>query len=390
MHSRIITQGANIQLKDLFTPQNLLNLLLVFVPIAAVLEFTHANPIMIFTASALAIIPLAGWMGRATEHLAEKLGEGIGGLLNATFGNAAELIIALMALRKGLFEVVKASITGSIIGNILLVLGLSIIAGGVKFPRQKFNATAAALGSTMLALSAIALLLPAIFHLIVRNYPAEREQNLSLEIAIVLIIVYVLSLIFSLKTHAHLYVGNMEKEEEEAIGTHGWSQKRSVVTLLIATVQVAVMSEFLVGAVEAASHSLGLTEIFVGVILVAIIGNAAEHSTAVLMALKNKMDLAINIAIGSSLQVALFVAPALVFASYAFGKPMDLHFTILEVVAVVAAVAVMTLIVQDGESNWMEGVLLLAVYIILGLTFYFLPETTAVPAGVAPAAVAPH
>ncbi len=379
-------------LKDLFAPQNLMNLLLVFVPIAAVLEFTHANPIMIFAASALAIIPLAGWMGRATEHLAEKLGEGIGGLLNATFGNAAELIIALMALRKGLFEVVKASITGSIIGNILLVLGLSIIAGGVKFPRQKFNATAAALGSTMLALSAIALLLPAIFHLIVRNYPAEREQNLSLEIAIVLIIVYVLSLIFSLKTHAHLYVGNMEKEEEEAIGTHGWSQTRSVVTLLVATAFVALMSEFLVGAVEAASHQLGLTEIFVGVILVAIIGNAAEHSTAVLMALKNKMDLAINIAIGSSMQVALFVAPVLVFASYAFGKPMDLHFTILEVVAVVAAVAVMTLIVQDGESNWMEGVLLLAVYIILGLTFYFLPETTAVPASVAPAAgaVAPH
>ncbi len=369
-----------------------MNLLLVFIPVAIVLEFTHGNPIMIFTASALAIIPLAGWMGRATEHLAEKLGEGVGGLLNATFGNAAELIIALMALRKGLFEVVKASITGSIIGNILLVLGLSIIAGGVKFPRQKFNATAAALGSTMLALSAIALLLPAIFHLIVRNYPVEREQNLSLEIAIVLIIVYVLSLIFSLKTHSHLYVGNMEKEEEEAIGTHGWSQTRSVVTLLVATAFVALMSEFLVGAVEAASHQLGLTEIFVGVILVAIIGNAAEHSTAVLMALKNKMDLAINIAIGSSMQVALFVAPVLVFASYAFGKPMDLHFTILEVVAVVAAVAVMTLIVQDGESNWMEGVLLLAVYIILGLTFYFLPETTAAPADVAPAAgaVAPH
>jgi Ca2+:H+ antiporter len=380
-------------LKKLFAPENLLNLLLVFVPVAVVLEVTHGNPIWVFVASALAIIPLAGWMGRATEHLAEKLGQGVGGLLNATFGNAAELIIALMALRKGLFEVVKASITGSIIGNILLVLGLSIIAGGVKFPRQKFNATAAALGSTMLALSAVALLLPAIFHLIVKNYPVEREQNLSFEIAIVLIVVYVLSLVFTLKTHSHLYVGELEKEEEEAIGTHGWSQTRSVVTLLIATVLVAVMSEFLVGAVEAASHTLGLTEIFVGVILVAIIGNAAEHSTAVLMALKNKMDLAINIAIGSSMQVALFVAPVLVFASYAFGKPMDLHFSILEVVAVTASVAVMTLIVQDGESNWMEGVLLLAVYIILGLTFYFLPETTAAPGSLAaPAsgAVAPH
>lgn len=360
-------------LKKLLAPENLLNLLLIFVPVAAVLEVSHANPIAIFVTSALAIIPLAGWMGRATEHLAEKLGEGVGGLLNATFGNAAELIIALMALRAGLFEVVKASITGSIIGNILLVLGLSIIAGGLKFPQQSFNATAAALGSTMMALSAIGLLMPAVFHLIVRNNAAATEQNLSLEIAVVLFITYVLSLVFSLKTHAHLYVGELNEEEESAIGTHGWSQTRSVVTLLVATVLVAVMSEFLVGAVEAASKSLGLTEIFVGVILVAIIGNAAEHSTAVLMALKNKMDLALNIAIGSSMQVALFVAPVLVFVSYAFGKPMNLHFTILEVVAVVVAVAVMTLIVQDGQSNWMEGVLLLAVYIILGLTFYFLP-----------------
>ena len=368
-------------LKKLFAAENLLNWLLVFVPIAAVLEFTHGNPIGIFATSALAIIPLAGWMGRATEHLAEKLGEGIGGLLNATFGNAAELIIALMALRAGLFEVVKASITGSIIGNILLVLGLSLLAGGLKFPRQKFNTTAAQLGSTMLALSAIGLMLPSVFHLIVRNNAAAKEQNLSLEIAIVLFITYVLSLIFSLKTHAHLYVGELRAEEEKAIGTHGWSQTRSIVTLSVATLLVAVMSEFLVGAVEAASKSLGLTEIFVGVILVAIIGNAAEHSTAILMALKNKMDLALNIAIGSSLQVALFVAPVLVFASYAFGSPMNLHFTALEVVAIAASVAVMSLIVQDGESNWMEGVLLLSVYVILGLTFYFLPETAGAAVG---------
>ena len=351
---------------------------MVFAPIAVGLEFTHANPIAIFAASALAIIPLAGLMGRATEHLAEKLGEGVGGLLNATFGNAAELIIALMALRKGLFEVVKASITGSIIGNVLLVLGLSLLAGGLKYPQQRFNKTAASLGSTMLALSAIALLLPAVFHILVRNQPNVREQNLSLEIAVVLIITYVLSLIFTLRTHAHLYVGELHDEEEEAIGTHGWSQTRSLVTLLGATAAVAVMSEFLVGAVEAASKSLGLTEVFVGVILVAIIGNAAEHSTAVLMALKNKTDLALNIAIGSSMQVALFVAPALVFASYLIGsKPMDLLFTPLEVVAVGVSVAVTALIAQDGESNWMEGVLLLAVYTILGLTFYFLPALPA-------------
>jgi Ca2+:H+ antiporter len=359
-------------LKKIFAPENLLSWFLIFVPIAVFLELTHANSIAIFSTSALAIIPLAGWMGRATEHLAEKLGQGIGGLLNATFGNAAELIIALMALRKGLFDVVKASITGSIIGNILLVLGLSVVVGGLKYPRQVFNKTAAMLGSTMLALSAVALLMPAVFHLLVSS--KSREQDLSLEIAIVLIITYVLSLIFTLRTHSHLYTGGIdEQEEEEAIGTHGWSMGRSIGTLLVATLLIAVMSEFLVGAVEDASRKLGLTEIFVGVILVAIIGNAAEHSTAVLVAMKNKMDLALNIAIGSSMQIALFVAPVLVFVSYAFGRPMNLLFSPLEVVAIAVSVLVVALIAQDGESNWMEGVLLLAVYTILGLTFYVLP-----------------
>lgn len=360
-------------LKKLFAPENLLSWLLIFVPVAVVLELMHANAIAIFTVSALAIIPLAGWMGRATEHLAEKLGQGVGGLLNATFGNAAELIIALMALRKGLFGVVKASLTGSIIGNILLVLGLSVLLGGLKYPRQLFNKTAATLGATMLALSAVGLLMPAVFHLVVRNNP-QAERDLSLEIAIVLFITYVLSLVFTLRTHSHLYTGGVDtKEEEKAIGTHGWSMSRSLIILLAATALVALMSEYLVGAVEATTHALGLTEVFVGVILVAIIGNAAEHSTAVLVALKNKMDLALNIAIGSSMQVALFVAPVLVFASYLFGKPMDLLFTSLEVVAIAVSVLVVSMIAQDGESNWMEGVLLLAVYAILGLTFFLLP-----------------
>ncbi len=366
-------------LKKLFTPQNLLNVLLIFVPIAAVLEFTHSSPIAIFITSALAIIPLAGWMGRATEHLAEKLGEGIGGLLNATFGNAAELIIALMALRRGLFDVVKASITGSIIGNILLVLGLSVLLGGLKYPKQIFNKTAAMLGSTLLVLSAISLLMPAIFHMLVKNNP-QAEKDLSFEIAVVMFITYLLSLFFTLRTHSHLYTGAIEHdsaqkdEAQKAIGTHGWSKSRSVIVLLVATVFVALMSEFLVGAVEEASHTLGLTKIFVGVILVAIIGNAAEHSTAVLMAMKNKMDLALNIAIGSSMQVALFVAPVLVFVSYLFGAPMDLLFTPMEVVTVAVSVLVVTFISQDGETNWMEGVLLLSVYVILGLTFFWLPE----------------
>jgi Ca2+:H+ antiporter len=366
-------------LRDFFAPRNFLNLLLLAVPVAFVLEFTHANAVAIFVASAVSIIPLAGWMGRATEHLAETLGEGVGGLLNATFGNAAELIIALMALRAGLFDVVKASITGSIIGNVLLVLGLSILLGGLKYPRQKFNQTAASLGSTLLALSGIGLLIPAIFHFIVRGHPNVREQNLSLEIAIVLFITYVLSLFFSLRTHAHLYVGESAAdaghgETEEARGTHGWSRTKSISVLFVATALVAVMSEFLVGAVTAASEAIGLTQVFVGVILVAIIGNAAEHSTAVLVAMKNKMDLALNIAIGSSIQIALFVAPVLVFASYLLSSQrMDLLFTSLEVVAVAVSVAVVALIAQDGESNWMEGVLLLAVYTILGLAFFFLP-----------------
>jgi Ca2+:H+ antiporter len=364
-------------LKDLFAPRNLLNWLLIFVPLVIVLELMHASPIAVFATSALAIIPLAGWMGRATEHLAEKLGEGIGGLLNATFGNAAELIIAIMALRRGLYDVVKASITGSIIGNVLLVLGLSILAGGFKHRQQKFNPTAAMLGSTMLALSAVGLLLPAVFHFLVVGKPNVREQDLSLEIAVVLFITYVLSLIFTLRTHSHLYAGGspdaIEEKEGHAEEHAPWSQKRSLVTLLVATGMVALMSEFLVGAVEEASRTLGLTEVFVGVILVAIIGNAAEHSTAVLVAMKNKMDLALNIAIGSSMQIALFVAPVLVFISYLFSVPMNLIFTPLEVIAVVVSVIVVALIAQDGESNWMEGVLLLAVYTILGLTFYFLP-----------------
>ena len=357
--------------------------LLVFVPIAIALEFMHADPVWIFVASSAAIIPLAGLMGKATEHLAEKIGAGIGGLLNATFGNAAELIIALIALRAGLHEVVKASITGSIIGNVLLVLGLSIVVGGAKFQTQTFNRTAAGVGATLLTLSAIGLVVPAIFHYIVRGHPDAHEQELSLEIAVVLFITYILSLLFALRTHKHLYAGDGHEHGQahghagdEALGTTGWSKGKSGLVLLVATIFVALMSEFLVGAVEHTAHTFGLTDVFVGVILVAIVGNAAEHSTAVLMAAKNQMDLALNIAIGSSIQVALFVAPVLVFASYLFGQPMNLIFTTFEVVAVVLTVGVVALVSMDGESNWMEGIQLLAVYVILGIAFYFLPEAT--------------
>jgi Ca2+:H+ antiporter len=292
--------------------------------------------------------------------------------LNATFGNAAELIIALAALRAGLTGVVKASITGSIIGNILLVLGLAVLSGGLKYERQTFNRTSAGIGATLLALSAIGLVVPAIFHMLSRGIATGREQRMSLDIAIVLFVIYILSLVFSLKTHRHLYTG-VPHAAAEAGHDAPWTIRKSVGFLAVATIGVALMSEALVGAVEPTAQRLGFTEVFVGVILVAIIGNAAEHSTAVMMALRNQMDLSVGIAIGSSTQVALFVAPVLVFASYAMGRPMDLVFSTFEVLAVTIAAAVATLVAMDGESNWMEGAQLLSVYVILGIAFYFLP-----------------
>jgi Ca2+:H+ antiporter len=358
--------------KRIFEAENALYLLLIFVPVALVLEHVvHASPVLVFAASALAIIPLAGVMGHATERIAERMGQGVGGLLNATFGNAAELIIALIALRAGLHDLVKASITGSIIGNVLLVFGLSALSGGLRYKTQKFNATAASLGSTLLVLSTISLMVPAIFHVIVRGSSAvANEQELSLEIAAVLFVTYLLSLVFTLRTHPHLYMGEASEHVPVA---HG-SVRRSVIVLMAATVGVAVMAELLVGAAEVTAESLGWNEVFVGVILVAIIGNAAEHSTAVMMAMKNKMDGAVNIAVGSSIQVALFVAPTLVFLSYFIGPhPMDLLFTVLEILAITLSVLVIALIAHDGESHWMEGVQLLAVYLILAIAFFWLP-----------------
>jgi Ca2+:H+ antiporter len=347
-----------------------LHLLLIFIPISIFFEFTHAAPVLIFLTSALAIIPLAGMMGEATEQLSERAGPGVGGLLNATFGNAAELIIAIIALKGGLYEVVKASLTGSIIGNVLLVLGLSILAGGVKFERQQFNVTAAVMGATLMTLSAIGLVIPDVYHLLAGAQARIHEQDMSLLIAIVLIVTYGLNLLFSLKTHKHLYAGD---GKTESTGHPMVSVPRALILLCVATAGVAFMSEFLVGTVQETAKTLGMSNVFVGVIVVAIIGNAAEHSTAVLVAMKNKMDLALNIAIGSSIQIALFVAPVLVFLSYFLGKPMDLLFTNMEVIAVGISVWILTLVCNDGESNWMEGVQLLAVYLILGIAFYFLP-----------------
>lgn len=363
-----------------------LDWLLVFVPVAFALRYVPAwqNQTALFIVSAIAIIPIAGWMGHATEQLAHRMGEGIGGLLNASFGNAAELIIALMALRAGHLEVVKASITGSIIGNLLLVLGVSIFAGGLRHKQQRFNKTAARASCTALILAAAALVIPTVFHQTAAQtaggWTPQAEQNLSLAIAIILISTYGAMLVFSLVTHKQLFVGGEADitNADKASATDDehsapWSVGKAVAVLVGATVAVAWVSEFLVGAVEAAQHSLGVTETFVGVIIVAIVGNAAEHSTAITMAMKNKMDLALGIAVGSSLQIALFVAPVLVFASYGFAHRLNLEFTIPEVVAVVMAAFVTDQIAGDGESNWLEGIQLLALYLILGVLFYFLP-----------------
>jgi Ca2+:H+ antiporter len=352
--------------------------LLLALPAAVAFKYFYHQPVWLFVASCVAIIPLAGLMGRATENLAETMGAGIGGLLNATFGNAAELIIALMALHAKKFDVVKASLTGSIIGNILLVLGAAIAAGGTLYRRQVFNRTAASMGATLLALAAAGLLLPTFHYYIVKS-DLGKVELLSEEIAGILLLTYVLSLLFSLRTHRHLFAG--PEESLPTTGEHGqpeWSRGTSLVVLAVATAGVAWMSEFLVSSVEAASLQLGMNEVFVGVIVVAVIGNAAEHSTAILVALKDKMDLAVNIAVGSSIQIALFVAPVLVFASLLMGHPpehrLDLHFSALEVVAVILSVGVLSLVAQDGETHWMEGVMLLAVYVMLALAFYHLPN----------------
>jgi Ca2+:H+ antiporter len=351
-----------------FVLEHGLDVLLIFIPIAVILHYSHAPALWTFAASGVAIIPLAGWMGKSTECLAERLGAGIGGLLNATFGNAAEMIIAFQGLRAGLTEVVKASLTGSILGNILLVLGLSILAGGLKFKNQKFNRTAATMSATLMTLSAIGLLVPAVFHWVSEG-KSTAEAGLSVEISIVLFVSYCLSLIFALKTHKDLYSGTGEAHSESV----AMKPRTALMVLIAATGLIAWMSELLVHAVEPASQALGMTEIFVGVIVVAVIGNAAEHSTAILVAMKNQMDLAYHIAVGSSMQIALFVAPVLVFLSYAVGQPMDLLFTNFEVITVALAVLIVSLVAVDGESNWMEGVLLLAVYVIFALAFFFLP-----------------
>ncbi len=354
--------------------------LLLFVPATILARLVGAPGPWLFVLSAVAIIPLAGLIGEATEELSDELGPGIGGLLNATFGNAAELIISMFALFNGLDGVVKASLTGSIIGNILLVLGASLLAGGMKHRVQRFNRTAAGVGSTLMVLAAFGMLVPAIFHGLVGEKVAHLEHELSLAVCVALMLAYALNLVFSLVTHRDLYNPKGEEKHEDGPGDlagDGPGRWRPVILLLVSTAFVVWMSEILVGTVEAASEAVGMTQVFVGVFVVAIVGNAAEHSTAVWMAMKDRMDLAVGISLGSALQIALFVAPVLVFASYLRAEPMDLLFTPLEVAAVVVAVLIARMVAEDGESNWLEGAMLLLIYAILGMAFFFLPASVA-------------
>jgi Ca2+:H+ antiporter len=360
----------------LLTPEAWPYLLVPLIPMAVVLKLSRADAVLVFFVSALGIIPTAALMGRATEELAARSGPGIGALLNVTFGNAPELIIAFFALLAGLQEVVKASIIGSIIGNILLVLGAAMFFGGLRRQKQTFSAAAASAQATMLLLALVALVGPAVYQLVegggLPSVTAERVnfgstvEHLSLAVACVLIASYGAGLVFSLRTHRQLFNPDYERE------VTGWGVGRSIASLAIAGMFVGVMSEILVGSIVEAADTVGVSQFFVGVIIVAIVGNVAEHWVAVLVAVKNKMDLAVNIAIGSSAQIALFVAPALVLASFVFGPgPMPLVFNGFELAAAIVAVMIANYVTQDGESNWFEGFQLLSVYAILAAVFAF-------------------
>jgi Ca2+:H+ antiporter len=354
-------------------------LLVPFIPIAIGLELGHADAALIFGAAAAGVIPTAALMGRATEELAHRSGPGIGGFLNVTFGNAPELIIAFFALREGLQEVVKASIIGSILGNILLVMGAAMLAGGLKRPFQTFNPTAASVQSSMLLLAAVALVMPTIFQLVAGGgLPIVGEERvdfgqdlerMSFIVALILLASYVAGLLFSLRSHRALFNPHAEGDEP---GHEPWTVRRSVLTLAAAGVAVGVMSEILVGSIAEASETIGLSEFFVGLIVVAIVGNAAEHWVAIYFAVRDKMDLAVNIAIGSSAQIALFVAPVLVLLSFVVGpNPMALVFNGFELGAVFLAILIANHVTQDGESTWYEGLQLLAVYAVLGVVFFY-------------------
>ena len=342
--------------------------LLIFVPITIAAKLMGASDVMLFAFSSLAIVPLAGVMGKSTDTIAVYCGQKIGGLLNATFGNATELIIAFVAMKEGLFDVVKASLAGSVIGNILLVLGLSMLVGGLKYKTQSFNKSSINMTSSMLLLAVLGLSIPAIFtHTLPESSLTTQVEGLNIIIAVLMLLVYVMQFVFSFVTHRYLYEESVPAEEEE---TPSQSLPKAIALLVASTVCIAVLSEIFVGTIEPMAESAGLSKTFVGIILVPIIGNAAEHSSAIIMAMRNKMNAAVEIALGSSLQIILFVVPVLILLSLFF-TPMSIVFTPFELVAVTAAVLIANRVASDGESNWLEGLQLVTVYVIIGAAFFF-------------------
>ncbi|HEY2168689.1 MAG TPA: calcium/proton exchanger [Candidatus Angelobacter sp.] len=355
------------------TAHRWLNLLLLFVPVAIILDLLHVSPPLIFIASALAIAPLASVLGESTGNLASQCGPAVGGILSATMGNATEMIIAFFALHAGHINVVKASLSGSIIGNLLLVLGLSLVAGGLRNPVQRFSRTTTSMNSTTLMIAVAALVMPAVFNLTLFGTLQHHDvnlQNLSLWTSGVLIALYLLNMFFVFRTHRASFAAHQQQEEVRP----GTSRSQSIVSLGLATALIAGMSEILVGQIAPVTRALGMTELFVGVIVVALVGNAAENSTAIIMARRNRMDVSMSIATGASTQIALFVAPVLVFLSVAIGHPMTLVFNGFEIAAIVLSVVIVEMISSDGETNWFEGAQLLAVYAIVAVAFYFVPE----------------
>ena len=355
----------------------LLNLLLVFVPLSLVLEYVvHAPPGWVFITAIIGIIPLAEWIRRATEHLAATVGSAIGGLLNVSFGNAAELILALFVLHAGQGDVVKAQITGAIIGNSLLGLGLAIVAGSIGRDRQLFSRERSGQLGSMLILATIALLIPALFDYTERGHlpPAQADmldERLSLGVSVVLIAVYVANLVYTLVTHKDVFAAPQSEEEGEEPHTH-WSAKKSVGVLVAATAVTALQAELVSGSLEATASGLGLTPFFLGITVLAVVGNAAEYISAVYFARRNRMGLVMTITVGSTIQIALLVAPLLVIVSYLFRTPMNLVFqNPLELMAIAGAAFTVNAIAHDGETTWFEGVMLLAVYVLLGIAFFY-------------------
>jgi Ca2+:H+ antiporter len=364
-----------------FTKPSIIYFLLVFVPISVILDLVHADHIIIFIIAVIALIPLAKLIGDSTEHLSTHYGSTLGSLLNVTFGNAAEIIIAVVAINAGLIDLVKASITGAILGNIMLIFGLSMIAGGIRKKEQLFSRENAGLQSTMIFLAIIGLAIPTVLSSTILK-PAEIENQLKIQflsdaLAIILLSVYIAGIVFTFFTHKHLFVSPQMEEENNnhninIIATKHWDKKRAFFMLAISMVGVVVVSEILVGSIEETSKQFGFGEVFVGAIIIGIVGNAAEHSSAIILARKGKIDLSIGIAAGSGTQIALFVVPLLVIFGIILNQPFTLEFTIYELVTLFLAAIILNLIAHDGRSNWFEGVMLTAVYIIIAMGFYFI------------------